>query len=63
MFNEDPTDLNIIIYCLNKKEGRRVCRMMNRLLPKSTAYIDCNHQKTRRNRLISYFKKAKYCSW
>ena len=70
IFNEDPTDLNIcqhlireyqniIIYCVNQKEGRRVSRMMNRLLPKSTAYIDCNTSKSRRNKLISDFKKGK----
>ena len=70
MFTEDPTDQNIcqhlireyqniIIYCVGRKEGRRVCRMINSLLPKSTAYIDCNTSKSTRNKLISDFKLGK----
>ena len=67
IFNDDPTDQNvcqhlireyhnIIIYCINQKEGKRVLRTMNKISPHSTAYIDCN---TPKEFVSSIYQKVK----
>ena len=69
IFNEDPTNKNIceyiiknyrnmIIYCNTQKEGKEVNKIMNKILNKSSEYIDCLTSKNKRTDIINRFKKS-----
>ena len=69
IFNTDPTNKNIcsyllknyrniIIYCNTQEEGIQINTLLNTLRMHSSAYIDCNTNKSNRNKIINKFKKG-----
>jgi len=69
IFTEDPTNKNIceyllknyrniIIYCNSQKEGKEICKLMNKLQLNCSEYIDCNTPKKKRNDIISKYKNG-----
>jgi superfamily II DNA or RNA helicase len=70
IFNEDPSNKNIchyllknyrnvIIYCNTQKEGKEVCKLMNKLFSDCCEYVDCHTSKKKRNDIIERFKNGK----
>jgi superfamily II DNA or RNA helicase len=70
IFSNDPNNINIckyllnkyrniIIYCNTRSEGKKINKLFNELQNKSSEYIDCNTSKTKRNLIINNFKSGK----
>jgi superfamily II DNA or RNA helicase len=69
IFSEDPTDRsvckyliekyrNIIVYCDSRKDGQKITKIMNEILPKSTEYLDCNTSKKKRDEILKKYKEG-----
>ena len=69
IFNEDPSNKNVceyllknyrnvIIYCNTQKEGKEVCKLMNKLLCNCCDYVDCHTTKKKRDYIIERFKNG-----
>ena len=69
IFSDDPTNRNIceylvknyrnvIIYCNSSREGVEINNLMNQIMPKSSAYIDCKTTKIKRNQIIKNYKNG-----
>ena len=50
---------NLIVYCDSQKEGKKVCEIMNEILPGSTQYLDCNTAAKKREKILRDFKAGK----
>jgi superfamily II DNA or RNA helicase len=69
IFPEDPSDRsvckyliekyrNIIVYCDSRKDGQKITKIMNEILPKSTEYLDCNTSKKKRDEILKKYKEG-----
>jgi predicted helicase len=69
IFSDDPSNKNIceyliknyrnvIIYCNSQIEGEQINNLMNSIQKKCSAYIDCNTNKTDRDKIIKKYKKG-----
>ena len=70
IFNNDPDDKavckhliqnyrNIILYCSSQNEGKRINKLMNKLMKGCSDYIDCNTNKKKRKDIIRKYKEGK----
>lgn len=48
---------NVIIYCNSQIEGEKINNLMNKIQKKCSAYIDCNTNRTDRDKIIKKYKK------
>ena len=49
---------NVIIYCNSQKEGIKINNMMNKIQKNCSSYIDCETNKSERNKIITKYKSG-----